>query len=264
MRTVIVLASIMRMSIKREAQYPLAMILSLLTSFMMFGADFVLIYVLAQKIGLINGWTPERLAIMYVATMVAGAMEMTFTWTLRWFSTDIINGRLDTRLLRPLPTLLIYMGEIILDAFVILFFCAGIIAFIFSRALHDWSVPSILLFLVSVGGGSLILCSIPIFSAALSFWIYDSDIVYRLLREGTRQLLWYPLDIYGWGVRILLTFIIPLAFVGYMPTLALSGETPPDLPSWTTYLSLPVGVVCCAIAVSLWHIGLRRYESTGS
>ena len=68
---------------------------------------------------------------------------------------------------------------------------------------------------LAVIGGALIFSSITIFSGAFSFWTYDSQFFYRLVKQGTRQMLWYPMNIYSKGIRFALTFVYPLAFVSY-------------------------------------------------
>lgn len=61
------------------------------------------------------------------------------------------------------------------------------------------------------------------------------------------------------------TFVLPLAFVNWLPASYVLGRPYPlDLPTWVTYLSPLAAAVCCALAGVLWRAGLRSYRSTGS
>jgi ABC-2 type transport system permease protein len=66
-------------------------------------------------------------------------------------------------------------------------------------------------------------------------------------------------------VRRFFTFVVPGAFVAYLPTLALLGRTDPaGLPGWLSW-SGPLAAVIAGIAASLlWHTGLRHYVGAGS
>jgi ABC-2 type transport system permease protein len=61
------------------------------------------------------------------------------------------------------------------------------------------------------------------------------------------------------------TFVVPLAFVNWMPVLHILGRPDPlGLPGWADYLGAPVAVLCCASAGLAWRAGVRSYRSTGS
>lgn len=71
----------------------------------------------------------------------------------------------------------------------------------------------------------------------------------------------YPTEIYGEGIRFVITWVIPFAFVAYLPArYFLIAESPAGV----------IGIEC-AIAVVLWIIAyglfqkaLRTYESAGN
>jgi ABC-2 type transport system permease protein len=61
------------------------------------------------------------------------------------------------------------------------------------------------------------------------------------------------------------TFVLPLAFVNWLPaTYVLGRPYPLGLPRWTAFASPLVAVGCCALAGLAWRAGLRSYRSTGS
>jgi ABC-2 type transport system permease protein len=61
------------------------------------------------------------------------------------------------------------------------------------------------------------------------------------------------------------TFVLPLAFVNWLPALYVLGRPYPlDLPAWVAFASPVVAALCCALAGIAWRAGLRAYRSTGS
>jgi ABC-2 type transport system permease protein len=79
------------------------------------------------------------------------------------------------------------------------------------------------------------------------------------------QAVLYPLTIFNRTLQFVLTFLVPVAFMGYYPAAALlnrAGEVPfhPVL----AYLTPAAGLVSLVLAYAFWQLGLDRYQSTGS
>jgi ABC-2 type transport system permease protein len=258
------LIAIMGMSIRSHAQYRFTFLLEFLTTTLTFASEFAVVYFLAVKAGTIGGWTPEHLAILYVATLLAGSLEIAFTSSLRGFDSELISGSLDLKLLRPAHPLVFFLGRVSLDVVASPFFCIAVLILTIRQATIAWTIESIIIYLSAILGGALIYSSVTIFSAAIAFWTYDSNSVYEMTRKGTNQLMWYPLDIYSTPIRAILIFAVPLAFAGYLPVSHIIGKELNGLPSWFAYISLPVGLLCITLAVAIWQIGLRRYQGAGS
>lgn len=61
------------------------------------------------------------------------------------------------------------------------------------------------------------------------------------------------------------TFVLPLAFVNWLPALYVLGRPyPVDLPPWVPFTAPLVAIAACAAAGLVWRAGLRAYRSTGS
>ncbi len=80
--------------------------------------------------------------------------------------------------------------------------------------------------------------------------------VYNVIRFSR-----YPLTIYSLPVRILLTFVLPFAWVAYYPATWFVGGSDLKLVAALTPL---VGLAVFAGAVLIWRRGVRNYTSTGS
>jgi ABC-2 type transport system permease protein len=83
---------------------------------------------------------------------------------------------------------------------------------------------------------------------------------------GGQFLTQYPMTIYGEFLRSFFTFVIPMAFINYFPTLWLLNK-PDQLSGLIGLLAFAAPFICVlmfAIGVAMWRRGVRHYASTGS
>jgi len=87
----------------------------------------------------------------------------------------------------------------------------------------------------------------------------------QLLETLEVQFVRFPLSIYPQPVQWCFSFVVPFAFVSFVPAeLILHKDTVALLNPQLGYLTPAVGVAVFAAGYLLWRIGLRRYQSTGS
>jgi ABC-2 type transport system permease protein len=115
-------------------------------------------------------------------------------------------------------------------------------------------------------GGALIDLGISLAIATMSFWFVRIDtlrwVVMSLEQEFTR----YPISIYTRGVRVILSFVFPFAFMNYFPATFLlhKAETGLSLSPQVGLLTPLVGIGWLAVSYAFWRIGLQHYQGTGS
>ena len=109
----------------------------------------------------------------------------------------------------------------------------------------------------SIIGASIIGAINTIFSIS-SFWTYRSnEVIWSFYRTYT--FTQYPIDIYNGFIKLLITAILPFAFVAYYPTMSYLG-----MNSYMLYLSPVVAIVLWFIAIKVWNFALNKYRSTGN
>ena len=75
----------------------------------------------------------------------------------------------------------------------------------------------------------------------------------------------YPLTIFGRGLGSLLTLVVPVAFVGYLPAAVLLGHTVElQLNPIVAYAAPVIGVAWLVLAATFFRHELRAYQSAGS
>jgi ABC-2 type transport system permease protein len=128
----------------------------------------------------------------------------------------------------------------------------------------DWTY---LLFVpLVVAGGALIDLGISLVVATVSFWFIRVDTLRWVVMSLEQDFTRYPISIYTRGVRIVLTFVLPFAFMNYFPATYFlqKAETGLHLNPAIGLLTPAIGLAWLAASYAFWRVGLRHYQGTGS
>jgi ABC-2 type transport system permease protein len=105
----------------------------------------------------------------------------------------------------------------------------------------------------------LIIYSLWIVMIAATFWFVKFDnnvtILQALLDSGR-----YPATVYPPWLRIIVTFVVPIAVATTVPLQGLRG----DLAVGQVGLFLGVGALCFLVAYQVWKAGVKRYSGASS
>lgn len=107
---------------------------------------------------------------------------------------------------------------------------------------------------------SLVMCSILIFAVATSFWIIQSHFILMFFNKF-KDYSKYPVSIFNSLLKFIFTFIIPIGFIAYYPSLFFLQDKELSI---LTYLSPVFGVLFFLLAYKFWMMGARKYNGTGS
>ena len=119
--------------------------------------------------------------------------------------------------------------------------------------------------IISVLSGALITGSILLITSIPAFWMLDSSALRSIFYGNMSRFAEYPLSIFGKLVQVILTVVVPFAFVTFFPALAiLDKQDYLFFPTWISYISPLVAAILFTIAYKFWFYGLRRYDSAGS
>ena len=220
------------------------------------------LYLVFEQIPDLQGWSLEQLIFIYGFAQIPRGIDHLLTdnlWLVAWRL--VINGDFDRYMLRPMNVLFQVIAEKLQpDALGELL--VGTILVIRSVVCGVVAVTpiNVLLFVISVLAGSLIYTAIKILFSSLAFWIKRSGPFLQLAYD-LANFAKYPTQIYAKGIQFLITWVIPFAFVAYLPA---SYFLRVENSAWV------IGVEC-AIALAFWLIstavfrkGIRIYESAGN
>jgi ABC-2 type transport system permease protein len=230
------------------------------------GTALAALWVTLHNFPSINGWDLRQTAFMYGLWFLGHAVHNTFFFTIGSVPEFIREGRFDRFLIRPLDTLFqamtvpqqIWPDELILA---LLYFSVVVP---FSGVHVDWLfvlyVPLVAL------GGALIDFGINLVIATAAFWFIRIDTLRWVIMSLEQEFSRYPISIYQRGVRVILAFVLPFAFMNYFPATFLlhKSEDGLHLNPAVGLLTPVVGIVWLGAAYVFWRIGLNKYQGTGS
>jgi ABC-2 type transport system permease protein len=128
-----------------------------------------------------------------------------------------------------------------------------------------WS-PSKLVFLVlAVIGGAMTELALQLAISALTFRTLATQALRGTVDAIFNSFGGYPIKIFPGVTQIVLTFVLPLAFVAYLPSTVLldrGGEL--RVPGWLAMGAPVFGCLLCCSACAFWGRQIRSYQSSGN
>ncbi|MFF0887299.1 ABC transporter permease [Streptomyces sp. NPDC001046] len=254
------------MWVRSSMTYRASFAVTLCGNLVLTGLDFVGILLMFSQVDSLGGWSLPEVAFLYGLSVTAfGVADLALG------STDVLGARMrdgsfDTLLVRPAPVL----AQVGADRFALrrlgrITQGAVVLGWALVSVDVDWSPGKVLLVPVTVVSGAVIFSSVFVAGAAFQIFAQDAAEVQNAFTYGGTTLLQYPPGVFGKDLVRGVTFVLPLAFVNWVPAAHVLGRPyPVGLPQWTAYASPPVALACSVLAGLAWRTGLRSYRSTGS
>ncbi len=226
---------------------------------------FVFIWVVLARFHWLAGWSFGEISFLYGLRLLAHGCSVVAFGYLHRFETMVIQGDFDRCLIRPVsPLLQVLTARFPIGAVGDL--VGGIAVFSLSLTLITvgWNAGLIVYFLLALVGAALLEAALKLAIAALSFRALSTRSVVALVDDVFGTFGSYPTTIFGGVGQVLLTYVLPVAFVAYLPAAWILGRTgelgfPPALA-----LAAPlVGPTLFVSATYLWIRESREYQSVG-
>jgi ABC-2 type transport system permease protein len=224
-------------------------------------AGFLFIWTIFQRIPNINGWTMWQVVMMYAMVFVTegvGSLFFEGTWRV---SELVYNGKFDQILRRPVsPVVQVLAGAVGFNGLGNIVTGMILIVVAMANAPVQWTPGRLAMFAILLVSASIIRVAINLGSAASAFWIRTPWSMIPFFIHQLGDFAKYPITIYSLGVQALIVVAVPFAFISFFPTAYVFGVDAWSVPGLLTPL---VAIYCMVMAVWLFRLGLRRYESTG-
>lgn len=223
------------------------------------------IMILLQRFSSIGGWGKYEILLLYAFDVLSYAIAGTFFMgAFQKLPRLIRQGELDGALTKPVNPM-VYLICTRISAGYTSNYVIGIVMIVicFRKLGIGWSAGRGCWLAADIAGAVLIQAAGFVMTSVPAFWLLKCDGLYQLFFKNMTRFLQYPLSIYHRGVRILLTVVLPYAFINFYPVQYFVGRGE-NRAAVLQYMTPFVGAGVFALAYGFWKKGLAAYEGTGS
>lgn len=224
-------------------------------------SGFLTFWIMFQNFPSVMGWTYYEMLFLYGFSLISlTPVQCLFdnNWNLRQY---VYSGDFIKYCFRPVNLFFYYMSEIFdLKGLGQLAFGVGTLVFAWNKLQLPISFFIIIKLIIGLFTASLFMIALTNLSAATCFWIVNSGTVMIMINKF-RDYAKYPVTIYHPIFKFLFTFVLPIAFIAYYPSLLFLRPDEIPLLSW---LSPLFGIAFFLISYAVWMKGANSYDGTGS
>src|SRR5436190_11341581 len=261
MHTLKLLGTLIKLNIQQELAYRTDALVNILLNLTWLGWELLSLSILFSNTATLGGWGPgELIALLGVFRLVNTLMAALIWPNTEKFNTGVRDGTLDYTFLQPVNSLfLISFSRIIVWRVWDIVLAATLITVGIQLSGSSATPLSFLSFLLLIASGAAIIYSLWIVMIAFTFWFvkFDNNVtILQALLEAGR----YPATVYPVWLRLIVTFVVPIAVATTVPLQALRG----DLQAWQVLVFLGISAVSIFVALRVWKAGVRRYSGASS
>jgi ABC-2 type transport system permease protein len=260
LRLLRLLGATMLLSLQRDLAFRTDFVIRVLVTAVAAAGTIGTLAAVYARVDSLEGWEyGDGVVVLGMFVMVNGVLQATVEPNLEWFQAKIRNGALDDILLKPAPdAFLASFATARPMALVDVPIGAGIVAFGLSRVEASITVLDVASCVALLASGMVVAWALRFVLAASAFWAGGLELT--VLFNAPWQLGRFPSDLYGSGVALVLTYVVPIALVSTLPARSLVGATSP----WSIVTAGVVSLAAAAVALGVWRRGVRGYTSATS
>jgi ABC-2 type transport system permease protein len=255
------LSAFLKVNIQMSLAYRADTVVNILLNLMWLGWELLALSIIFNNTETIGGWGfGELIALLGVFRLVHTLMIALIWPNTEKFNQSIRDGSMDYTLLQPVNSMFLVTFSRITIWRAWDLVLAAILIIVGINISGDTTTPlSILTFLLLTISGGIIIYSLWIVLISLTFWFtkFDNNVtILQALLDAGR----YPVTVYPVWLRILVTFVIPIAVATTVPLQGLRG----DLNLGRVFMYIVIGAVSFLIASQVWKQGLKQYSGASS
>jgi len=227
---------------------------------------FLFIWIVVGKFETLGGWGLTEIALLYGMRLVAhGLWVVNFS---RLYSIDrtVRQGEFDRMLIRPMPVMLQLMySQFRIATLGDLLGGTVLLTVALARVDIDWTPAKVILLVAAVIGGAMLDGAFQLGPAALTFRTLESRPLRFLFDDMFSLFGGYPTSVFQAFPRVFLTYIIPVAWMAWVPATVLLARTDElPFPAWVAWCSPLLGMILLALAMWYFLRESSHYQSSGS
>lgn len=250
-------------SIRSRLQFKVDFVITTLLYAVITAVDFLTVAAILYRYREVSGWNIYEIALLAGVASAATGLFRTFAAELSGFERYLVTGEFDNLMTRPLPTLVTLLARnfdlgrlgATLQGLVLLSIgLKGVLA----QGAPPWL--AVYIFLLPVAG-FFIMIAIALLVATAGFWLTRIDDLQTFALNAPMTAVNYPMEIYPRWLRWLLTGVLPVATMAYLPLTYALGKGGMLVMLLAPFLTATVAML---LTLRLWRWGERHYQSTGN
>lgn len=261
MQTLKLLSAFFKVNVQMSLAYRADTVVNILLNLMWLGWELLSLNIIFSNTETIGGWGfGDLIALLGVFRLVHTLMIALIWPNTEKFNQSIRDGSMDYTLLQPINSMfLVTFSRITVWRAWDLILAIVLITIGINISGDTITLLNILTFILLTISGAIVIYSLWIVLIALTFWFtkFDNNVtILQALLDAGR----YPVTVYPVWLRIIVTFVIPVAVATTVPLQGLRGE----LDVGRVVMFLAIGVASFLIASRVWKSGLKRYSGASS
>jgi ABC-2 type transport system permease protein len=133
-----------------------------------------------------------------------------------------------------------------------------------STASISWSWATVALLVLTVVSGTAIFAALFTTAGGLQFFLVDGSEFTNAFTYGGSYAAQQSQQVFPDLLRIFWMFVVPTAFVAYVPAVAILDLRGDHLaPTWLAWCTPLAALFAWAVAALCWRLGTRHYQGAG-
>ncbi|MBK7316944.1 MAG: ABC-2 family transporter protein [Anaerolineales bacterium] len=261
MHTLRLLSAFFKVNVQMALAYRADTVVNILLNLMWLGWELLSLNIIFNNTETLGGWGIGELIALLGVFRLVNTMMIALIWpNTEKFNASIRDGSMDYTILQPVNSMfLVTFSRITVWRIWDLVLAVVLMVVGINMSGDSITALQILTFILLATTGTLVIYSLWIVLIAMTFWFtkFDNNVtILQALLDAGR----YPATVYPVWLRVIVTFIIPIAVATTIPLQALRG----DLTLASTLLFASIGFISFGIASQIWKAGLKRYSGASS
>ena len=252
-----------KMHRKSSFQFKANTIMLAISSILVSLGEIVAVYLLFRNFESVGYWGFYETALMFgIITSVYSFTEC-FARGFDDFANLIKHGELDRLMVRPINV----VYQIFLSKMEFYKIPRSILGFVIcgialANLNISWTIAKVVVLILTFICGCCVILGVMMVGAGISVFTVENLEFVNIITNGTKEIAYYPVNIYSKWLSRIFTFIIPVAGFNYLPISFIMGYG--SLPQILYALSPLMGVVFLIPCLIFFVCSLKKYQSTGT
>ena len=261
MRLPAVLWSYLKVGIANELQYRVNFLMQVLQSLISLAVGLISLALVFSYTNLLGGWTePELLVVMGIYILIGGVISSFIQPNMDQLLYDIHHGTLDFALTKPVDSqAIVSLRRLNFWSLTDVIVGTAVVGLAVARMQQQVGAWQALGFAASIIMGGILIYCFWLIVTSIAFWVIrlgDFFLVFQSLYAAGR----WPVGIYPDWLRIMLTFLVPIAFAITIPAEALTGR----LTTFTLLGAFAMTMLFAGLTRLIWSLAIRHYSGASA